>query len=84
MRFFEVPACGGLALNSSCPEMEPMFVQGESGCYYQTDEELLPVVQRLLGNPTELQRISEAAHRKVVEAHTYSHRARDILRELGT
>ena len=83
MRFFEVPACRGMALNSSCPEMESIFVQGESAYYYHAEDELVSMVRKLLANPMDLLRVADAAHLKVVESHTYVHRARQILQEIA-
>lgn len=79
MRFFEVPACRGIALNSACPEMEPIFPHRGSTLYYRSDEELVPLLRELLAKPDELARIAHAAHQQVADAHTYRHRVRQII-----
>ncbi len=79
MRFFEIPCAGGLQLCSPCPEMEPEFKHGETIFYYRDERELAGQVQELLGDGELRDRVKLAAHGKIMERHTYLHRAKHIL-----
>lgn len=84
MRFFEVPACGGVALNSACPEMAKVFTHCQSCFYYEKISELSPLVQDLLKKPEMLLEVSETGRMRVRAGHTYRHRVRQILHVLST
>jgi spore maturation protein CgeB len=79
MRFFEIPCAGGLQVSSPCPEMEQEFKHGETIFYYQNESELPDLIRRLLDDHELRETVRQAAHRKVMEKHTYLHRARQIL-----
>jgi hypothetical protein len=79
MRFFEIPCAGGLQVCSPCPEMEPDFKHGETTFYYRDESELSDQIRHLLGNSSLRQKAMRAANMKVMENHTYLHRAKQIL-----
>jgi len=79
MRFFELLACGGLALNSACPEMANMFVNQETTCYYQDQSELVSMAKELVNQPLRRREIADAGQRMVLESHTYVHRVSKVL-----
>lgn len=79
MRFFEVPCAGGLQLCSPCPEMEPEFKHGETIFYYQDERELPGRIRDLLDDAELRERAARAARRKIMEKHTYLHRAKQVL-----
>ena len=79
MRFFEIPCAGGLQLCSPCPEMEHEFKHAETLFYYRDEGELSNQIRRLLDDGDLRERVRPAAHKKVMEKHTYSHRAKQIL-----
>ncbi len=82
MRFFEIPCAGGLQLCSPCPEMEKEFPHGEGVFYFKDLDDLPEVVGHLLHNPAVGRTAAAAAHEKVMNGHTYSHRVRYILNKL--
>ncbi len=82
MRFFEIPSAGGLQVCSPCPEMETEFRHGETIFYYRDKEELLGIVRGVLGDDELQEKVARAAHDKVLNAHTYRHRVRQILRSI--
>lgn len=79
MRFFEIPMAGGLQLCSPCPEMEEEFKHGETVFYYHSADELCDAINILLADTEIRQRVATKAHEKVLNAHMYVHRARQIL-----
>lgn len=79
MRFFEVPCAGGLQLCSPCPEMEHEFKHEETVFYYRHESGLSDQIRRLLDDSELRGKVKQAAHRKVMEKHTYLHRAKQIL-----
>lgn len=83
MRFFEIPCAGGLQLCSPCPEMEPEFPHGETVYYFKDLEDLQKVIEFLVRNPAAGEKAAAAAHEKIINGHTYSHRVKDILNKLG-
>jgi len=83
MRFFEIPVGGGLQVCSPCPEMEAEFKHGETIFYYKDVDELPELVRMLLDNVPLRRQVAQAGHEKVLRAHTYVHRASQILQYLG-
>jgi spore maturation protein CgeB len=79
MRFFELPCAGGLQLSSPCPEMAEEFRDGETIFYFRDAEELPGLIRKLLDDDARRERVAAAAHEKILAAHTYAHRARQIL-----
>jgi spore maturation protein CgeB len=82
MRFFEIPAAGGLQVSSSCPEMESEFRHNEHMIYYRTVDELPDLIASLRTNDELRQRVAAAGHARVMEKHTYKHRAETILEQV--
>jgi spore maturation protein CgeB len=83
MRFFEVPAVGGLQLSSSCPEMENILLDKEDILYYRNESEMLNQVNWVLNNPAEASRIRQSAREKIAREHTYSLRIQKLLSTIG-
>lgn len=79
MRFFEIPAAGGLEVCSPCPEMEREFLNGEHLFYYQKDEELPRLVESLLRDGGLRTKVAQAGHQLLTAKHTYTRRAEQIL-----
>lgn len=79
MRFFELMVAGGLELTTMCPEMEKEFQHNHSVFYYETEDQLAPLVRRLLADPEARKRVADTGRAQVLAAHTYSHRAGAIL-----
>ena len=64
---------------SPCPEMETEFKHGETIFYYRDVEELPNLMRMLLEDESLRQQVAQAAYEKVLKAHTYTHRAQQIL-----
>jgi spore maturation protein CgeB len=79
MRFFEIPTAGGLQVASACPEMAHEFRHGKHLFYYSQSEDLPALIRSLLSDHTLRTTVATAAHKKVLQAHTYAHRAEQIL-----
>lgn len=83
MRFFELLACGGVALNSACPEMESEFVNRETTCYYLNQSDLVAVAGELVEHPKLGREIATSGQRLVQRSHSYVHRVRQVLKSLS-
>lgn len=79
MRFFEIPAAGGLQLSSACPEMEQMFRNKEHILYFSHREDLINQINFVLKNPDECRHIRKQSHQFVKEHHNYQSRVTKIF-----
>jgi hypothetical protein len=79
MRFFEIPAAGGLQLSSSCPEMNELFLEGEHIFYFQSPDEVMGKVKYILAHPEDAARVRRKSHAYIQEHHTYQQRMKLIL-----
>src|SRR5207247_1489397 len=79
MRFFEIPAAGGLQVSSNCPEMESEFKHGEHIFYYESADQLADLFASLKNNDELRRRVAVAGNALVKRKHTYQHRAQMIL-----
>lgn len=84
-REFEVAMSGGVHLVNRYPELEGYFEEGKEMLYYDSMEELIDKSKFYLSpkRATERQKIREAAHKRAVANHTWSHRFDRVCRELG-
>jgi len=83
MRFFEIPCARGLQVCSSCPEMENIFINGETIFYYKSPEDLPELVYSLLGNERLRNQVTRNANEFILQQHTYKDRAKKILELLN-
>lgn len=87
-RTFDVMGCGGVVMinrtgrHAVGPVFEQDFTPGEHYVDYG-DDDLPEVARRMLRDDAARRRIGAAAARRVVEAHTWRHRAARILGDLG-
>ena len=81
MRTFEVPAVGACMLTEDTADHREIFGEdGESVVYFQTISEMVEKTRWLLAHPEERQRLSIAAHKKIVQGHhTYSDRLKSMI-----
>ncbi len=79
MRFFEIPAAGGLQLSSSCPEMKDLFLEGEHIFYYESPDQVVEKVQNILAHPKEADLVRKKSHAYVKEYHNYKLRMQLII-----
>ena len=83
MRFFETMACRAPALVSSCPELEGEFPEGIGVAYFRSEGELLSKARDLLDDVERRRRMAAEGYSRVIARHTYLHRARQVLAEVG-
>jgi spore maturation protein CgeB len=83
MRFFENLLFGVVTVNTSCPEQEDVFRDGEHTVYARDDRALVAAVRRLLADEPLRRRIATAGQALVLAEHTYVHRARAIAASVG-
>lgn len=79
MRFFEIPAAGGLQLSSACPEMEKVFIAEEHIFYYSHPDAVADKIRYILSNPEMADRVRLQGHHYVRDHHTYSDRMKSIV-----
>lgn len=81
MRAFEIPCAGGLASYPNVPDLKRCFVPGEEVLVYDSLEELIEKINALANNLERAREITLAGHRRVLDEHTFFHRARTILND---
>jgi spore maturation protein CgeB len=79
MRFFEIPAAGGLQLSSSCPEMEHIFKNKKHILYFSDAKELIAQIDFVMTNPGDSRYIRQQSHQFVKEHHNYRSRVTKIF-----
>ena len=79
MRFFEIPAAGGLQLASSCPEQETVFCNREHILYFTSEEKIISEIEWALSHPGECSLIRSKGHNLLKSEHTYAHRLQYII-----
>jgi hypothetical protein len=82
MRVFESLAIGKCLLTDSVPGLADLFVPDEDLVVYE-DADLVDRVRFLLDHPEVANRIGAQGRKKVLESHTYRHRALSIVRTLS-
>lgn len=83
MRFFELLMAGGLQLSSDCAEMKEIFRHGEHLYYFQSPSQLPALIRQILQQPQQSQQIAHTAHQLILQQHTYTQRAGQILQAVG-
>ncbi len=82
-RSFEPLACGAPVLNDDLPDLPRCFEPGREILVYRDADELNALAARLQREPSFGTRVAEAGRRRVLTEHTYDHRVRTILSDLG-
>jgi spore maturation protein CgeB len=80
-RLFDVVACGTPVVSDSVSGVEELF-HGAVG-QYQSAGDLLRLVELILDDPAAARRRVEPGREQVVAAHTFDHRASELLSLLG-
>ncbi|MCD6571110.1 MAG: glycosyltransferase [Deltaproteobacteria bacterium] len=77
-RVYDVPACGGFLLTDIRDELYYIFDRDEIATYdYNSD--LASVIKYYLSRPGLRHNMAKKARQKVIDGHTYVHRAKTIL-----
>ncbi len=82
-RPFELAACGAAIVSSPCAGMERWFEVGSELRVVSNAEEALAAYRELLGDPAAAEEMGRRARERVLDEHTYAHRARHILELVG-
>jgi spore maturation protein CgeB len=81
-RTFELTACGAFQLVDH-RSLLPEFFNAQEIVSFRTFDEVPGLVQQWLGDPAARQAMTTAAQARVLNAHTYVHRMKDLLAQIG-
>ena len=81
-RIFEVLACGGFPLTEYKKDLDLYFDVGREIITFESVGELKTLIRYYLTHPEERQAITELGRQRVLEEHTYRHRAETIYNVL--
>ena len=81
-RVFDIPLCGGFVISDPQEDLGELFANDEV-VTYSSVEHLKELVTCYAANEKERLEISERAMKRIKGEHTYSHRVKKILSELG-
>jgi len=82
-RSFEPLACGAVVLNDDLADLPRCFEPGREILVYRDTDELNNLIHRLQQEPDFGARIAMAGRRRILAEHTYQHRVRFMLNDLG-
>lgn len=78
-RCYGVPACGGFLLSDERRHASDDFEPGSEWADFRDMDDCIAKIHHYLGHSEESRAIAEAAHRRVLQDHTYEIRAKQIL-----
>lgn len=81
-RTFELAACGAFQLVDQRALLPELFSEDEIVSFTQPDE-VPSLIRTWLRDPVGRRTIADAARQRVLRQHTYEHRMKDLLAELG-
>ena len=81
-RVFDVLACGGFLLSHKYIGVDNIFEDGKHLSYFTYDD-LYDKIEYYMNNPDERVKIGEQGRQEVLAKHTYKHRIKTILEDLG-
>jgi hypothetical protein len=81
MRFFESMGAGAVLITDPiyANGLEDLFVEGEHYLVYKNDDELVPLVNKLLSDKAACWKMGASAQRCIMKLHTYRHRSVTII-----
>ena len=82
-RSFEPLACGAVVLNDDLADLPRCFEPCREILVYQDINELNGLIERLQREPIFGAKIAEQGRQRILAEHTYQHRVRFILNDLG-
>lgn len=80
MRVFEATGCGAFHLTDKPEGLEDLFKVGKELVCYEDESELRELVESYLNSPEERTAIAMSGQKRAYEHHTYTDRAKTILR----
>jgi spore maturation protein CgeB len=81
-RTFELAACGAFQLVDHRSLLPELFT-GQEIASFRAFDEVPGQIQRWLRDPAARQAMGAAARARVLQAHTYAHRMKDLLAQIG-
>lgn len=79
-RTFEVPAAGGLFVGERTVEHEALLTDGEEAFLFDTQEELVEIIDRCSSEPKLAEAVAERGYRAITQGnHSYRHRAEEMV-----
>jgi len=78
-RIFDVPACGGFLLTDDREQLFEHFEPDKETAVFSSPEEARDKAGFFLSHPEERERIAQAAHKRVLDQHTYLHRVSELI-----
>jgi glycosyltransferase involved in cell wall biosynthesis len=82
MRVFEGLCSGSMLLTDTATGMDDLFQHGKHLVVYQ-DDEIVDVARYYLSHEFEREKVAENGRREVLDKHTFSHRADEIVRRMA-
>jgi hypothetical protein len=84
MRFFEAAGAGAVLVTNPIIDngVEALFEESVHYAVYRDEASLLDLVRTLLADPARCEAMGQAARQRVLERHTYRHRADALLAEV--
>jgi len=77
-RMFEITGVGSLLLTDHKKNINDFFIPDSEAITYKTNEECKEKILWLLSHPAELNKISQAGHRKTLSEHTFFRRVEKL------
>lgn len=81
-RAFEVPSAGGLLLSPICRDFPSCFEVDHEILGYKEISDVSEIYERVRKNPDWAAQIAQAGHQRVMESHTFAHRAQEIAKTI--
>jgi len=82
-RPFELAACGAAIVSNPYDGVEAWFEPGSELLVVESADEALSAYQELLADPAQADELGRRARERVLDEHTYAHRARRLLELAG-
>ncbi|MBA2383758.1 MAG: glycosyltransferase [Actinobacteria bacterium] len=82
-RPFELAAAGAAIVSNPCEGIERWFEPGRELVVVNDADEALAAYRELLGDPAQAEAMGARARERVLDEHTYAHRARQLLSLVG-
>jgi spore maturation protein CgeB len=83
IRLFELAASGSFQIIEETPDLTAQFTPGTEVATFRTGEELREKSEYYLARPEERQAMAERSYTRLLAEHTYEHRARKMMADLG-
>ncbi len=82
MRVFEGMASGALLITDPADSLQELFEDGKDLVIYQDEEDLIDKIHYYLEHDNERIEIANRGQQKVLQHHTYYHRAKEIVKKV--